>query len=67
MGVRYAAGAIAEGLPRIEQRTPYTGQLVRREMTKMVALGLAEPSPGPRGGAGWQLTAKGKALIARLY
>ena len=46
---------------------PYTAQLVRRDMTKMVALGLAEPSPGPRGGAGWQLTAKGKALIARLY
>jgi DNA invertase Pin-like site-specific DNA recombinase len=67
VGVRYAAGAIAEGLPRIDQRTPYTGQLVQREMTKMVALGLAEPSPGPRGGAGWQLTAKGKALIAQLY
>ncbi len=32
-----------------------------------VTLGLAEAAPGPRGGAGWQLTVKGRDLIKGLY
>ena len=33
--------------------------------SSFVAEGLAEVAPGPRGGAGWSLTKKGKALIDR--
>ena len=29
------------------------------------ASGLVDDSPGPRGGAGWRLSAKGAALIAQ--
>jgi hypothetical protein len=30
------------------------------------ASGLVDDSPGPRGGAGWRLSVKGAALIARM-
>jgi hypothetical protein len=31
------------------------------------ARGLIDDSPGPRGGAGWRLNAKGAALVAQCF
>ncbi|MBB4642694.1 hypothetical protein HNQ99_003030 [Rhizorhapis suberifaciens] len=31
------------------------------------ARGYVDNSPGPRGGAGWKLSAKGASLVRRLY
>ena len=66
-GVRYSASAIGEQLPTLDRRTPRTGQIVRREMEKIVSLGLDEAAPSPGGGDGWQLTAKGRDLSKQLY
>jgi hypothetical protein len=41
------------------------GELVSKIASSFVAEGLAELAPGPRGGAGWSLTQKGKDLIDR--
>jgi hypothetical protein len=38
---------------------------VSKIASSFVAEGLAEVAPGPRGGAGWSLTQKGKDLIDR--
>lgn len=66
-GVRLSAAAIARALQR---RTVYANRVTAREaafdlMWDYEARGLVDDCPGPRGGAGWSLSAKGAALIAR--
>ena len=54
---------IGEQLPAHDRKNGRTGELVSKIASSFVAEGLAEVAPGPRGGAGWSLTKKGKALI----
>lgn len=66
-GARLTAAAIAQQLQR---RTVYAYCATAREaafdlMWNYEACGLVDDCPGPRGGAGWSLSAKGAALIAR--
>lgn len=66
-GARLTAAAIAQQLQR---RTVTANRVTAREaafdlMWNYEARGLVDDSPGPRGGAGWSLSAKGAALIAR--
>ena len=56
---------IGEQLPAHDRKNGRTGELVSKITSSFVAEGLAELAPGPRGGAGWSLTKKGKALIDR--
>lgn len=67
-GSRRSAAAIARELG---QRSVRTNRASAREaafdlMWGYEASGLVDDSPGPRGGAGWRLSAKGAALIARM-
>ena len=67
-GLRMSAAAIARNLRR---RSVYSNRVTAREavfdlMWAYEARGLVDDSPGPRGGAGWRLSAKGAALIAGL-
>jgi hypothetical protein len=64
-GTRRSAAAIARELG---QRSARTNRVSAREaafdlMWGYEASGLVDDSPGPRGGAGWRLSAKGAALI----
>lgn len=66
-GTRRSAAAIARELG---QRSVRTNRVSAREaafdlMWGYEASGLVDDSPGPRGGAGWRLSAKGAALIAQ--
>ncbi|KTE04050.1 hypothetical protein ATE67_20420 [Sphingopyxis sp. H050] len=66
-GVRLSAAAIAGAL---HARTVYANRVSAREaafdlMWNYEARGLVDDCPGPRGGAGWSLSARGAALIAR--
>lgn len=66
-GTRRTAAAIARELG---QRSVRTNRVSAREavfdlMWGYEASGLVDDSPGPRGGAGWRLSTKGAALIAR--
>src|SRR3954469_15798204 len=65
VGVRRSAAQIGEQLPAHDRKNGRTGELVSKITSHLVAEGLAEVAPGPRGGAGWSLTQKGKALIDR--
>ena len=65
VGVRRSAAQIGEQLPAYDRKNGRTGELVSKITSRFVAEGLAELAPGPRGGAGWSLTTKGKALIDR--
>jgi DNA invertase Pin-like site-specific DNA recombinase len=67
VGVRRSAAQIGEQLPAHDRKNGRTGELVRKITSRFVAEGLAELALGPRGGAGWSLTKKGKALIDRAY
>lgn len=53
-------------------RSPFANRVSAREAAFALiwdyeARGLVENRPGPRGGAGWVLTPKGAALVARYY
>lgn len=66
-GGRMSAAAVTRQLQR---RTIYANRVTAREaafdlMWDFEAGGLVDDSPGPRGGAGWSLSTKGAALIAR--
>ena len=68
VGTRRTAAAIAR---EPGQRSVRTNRASAREaafdlMWGYEASGLVDDSPGPRGGAGWRLSAKGAALIARM-
>ena len=68
VGTRRSAAEIARELLG---RSVYTNRVAAREaafdlMWGYEASGLVDDSPGPRGGAGWRLSAKGAALIARM-
>lgn len=65
VGVRRSVAQIGEQLPAHDRKNGRTGELVSKIASSFVAEGLAEVAPGPRGGAGWSLTKKGKALIDR--
>ena len=65
VGVRRSAAQIGEQLPAHDRKNGRTGELVSKIASSFVAEGFAEMAPGPRGGAGWSLTKKGKALIDR--
>jgi len=65
VGVRRSVAQIEEQLPAHDRKNGRTGELVSKIASSFVAEGLAEVAPGPRGGAGWSLTQKGKALIDR--
>ena len=65
VGVRRSAAQIGEQLPAHDRKDGRTGELVSKITSRFVAEGLVELAPGPRGGAGWSLTKKGKALIDR--
>ena len=67
VGVRRSAAQIGEQLPAHDRKNARTGELVSKITSGFMAEGLAELAPGPRGGAGWSLTKKGKALIDRTY
>src|SRR5215210_3721540 len=67
VGVRRSAAQIGEQLPAYDRKNGRTGELVSKITSSFVAEGLAELAPGPRGGAGWSLTKKGKALIDKVY
>lgn len=65
-GARRSAAAIARAL---HQRSVAANRVTARDaafdlMWEYEARGLVDDSPGPRGGAGWRLSAKGAALIA---
>lgn len=62
--------AIADVARTIHQNSVYSNRAGAREaafeiMWEFEAGGLVDDSPGPRGGAGWSLSTKGAALIAR--
>lgn len=66
-GARLSAAAVAQHLQR---RTVTANRVTAREaafnlMWDYEAVGLVDDSPGPRRGAGWSLSTKGAALIAR--
>ena len=66
-GARRSAAAIAREL---QGRSVYSGRAGARDaafdlMWGYEASGLVDGSPGPRGGAGWRLSAQGAALIAK--
>jgi hypothetical protein len=65
VGVRRSVAQIGEQLPAHDRKNGRTGELVSKIASSFVAEGLAELAPGPRGGAGWSLTQKGKDLIDR--
>src|SRR4051812_5809549 len=67
VGVRRSAAQIGEQLPAHDRKSGRMGELVSKIASSFVAEGLAELAPGPRRGAGWSLTQKGKALIDRAY
>src|SRR4051812_16898603 len=60
-----SAVTLTEQLPAHNRKNGRTGEFVSKIASSFVAEGLAEVAPGPRGGAGWSLTKKGKALIDR--
>lgn len=67
VGTRRSAAAIAREL---QGRSVYSNPVAAREaafdlMWAYEASGLVDDSPGPRGGAGWRLSSKGAALVAR--
>ena len=67
VGARRSAAAIARAL---NQRSVAANRVSAREaafdlMWDYEARGLVDDSPGPRGGAGWQLSTKGAALVAQ--
>lgn len=71
----FGAGAgtrrsVAEIARAQQGRSVYASRVAAREvafdlMWGYEASGLVDDSPGPRGGAGWQLSTKGAALIAQ--
>jgi hypothetical protein len=65
VGVRRSVAQIGEQLPAHDRKNARMGELVSKIASSFVAEGLAELAPGPRGGAGWSLTQKGKDLIDR--
>ena len=67
VGVRRSAAQIGEQLPAHDRKNGRMGELVSKITSSFAAEGLAELAPGPRGGAGWSLTKKGKALIDKVY
>ncbi len=69
VGARRSAAAIARALGA---RSVATNRESAREaaydlMWDYEARGLVDDSPGPRGGAGWRLSAKGAALVAQCF
>lgn len=62
--------AVAEVARSIHENSVYVNRVGAREaafdlMWSFEADGFVDNSPGPRGGAGWRLSAKGAALIAQ--
>lgn len=62
--------AVAEVARTIHENSVYVNRADAREaafdlMWGYEASGLVDDSPGPRGGAGWQLSTKGAALVAQ--